>query len=292
MKTGSIFFIINRKAGASSNSEPEVLIDQIMSEHKIAYEIFYLSDNDDTQEIKKRIRRFKPGIVVASGGDGTINYVASIIIEFPVQLGIIPSGSANGLAFELGIPENTEEALKLIFSGTAQPLDAVKINDSHISLHLSDVGINARLVKAFEKDNSRGFRGYIKHFFKEIITPQKGFKCVIRTDQGEFKHKALMTVIANASRYRTGANINIDGKMDDGFFEIVVIRPYQSWIWKSFMGALRGKFNQQPHIKTYKCTSALIQTFPMQELQIDGESLGKTGEISAIIHKHALQVIR
>jgi diacylglycerol kinase (ATP) len=292
MRTGKILYVINQKSGTESKDGPEVIIEKFMSENQTEYELFYLTGKDDQKKIHERINKFKPETVVASGGDGTINFVASIIIGKPLKLGVIPSGSANGLAFELGISEKVSEALQLIITGNAKPMDVVKINEDHISLHLSDVGINARIVKEFEKENSRGFKGYIKHFYKEMLKPQRSYKCVIKTENGVFKHRAHMTVIANASKYRTGANINPNGQIDDGLFEVIVIKPHQKWLWKSFIGAFTGKFDQQPHIETYKCASAVINTFPLQELQVDGEGLGKTGEIRASIIKHALQVIR
>jgi YegS/Rv2252/BmrU family lipid kinase len=292
MRTGKILFVINKKSGAESNDESEVIIEKIMSENQTEYELFYLTGNGDHKKILERINKFRPKTVVASGGDGTINFVASIIIGKPLKLGILPSGSANGLAFELGISEKISEALQLVITGNAKPMDVVRINEDRISLHLSDVGINARIVKEFEKENNRGFKGYIKHFFKEMLKPQRSYTCIIKTDNGVFKHRAHMTVIANASKYRTGANINPNGKIDDGLFEVIVIKPHQRWLWKSFIGSFTGKFDQQPHIETYKCSSAVISTFPLQELQVDGESLGKTGEIKVSIHKHALRVIR
>lgn len=291
MSTGRILVVINKNSGTESNDETEGIIERTMAEHQTVFELFYLSGSDDRKKIKERISRFKPKIVVAAGGDGTINFVASIIMGMPLKLGILPSGSANGLAYELGISEKIQEALQLIFTGIAKPMDVVIINKDRISLHLSDIGINARIVKEFEKEDSRGFKGYIKHFFKEILKPQKSFTCVIKTDHGVFKHRAHMTLIANASKYRTGANINPTGEIDDGLFEIVVIKPHQRWLWKSFVGAFTGKFDQQPHIETYPCTTAVINTFPMQELQVDGESLGKTGEVKVRIQKHGLNVI-
>jgi len=288
---GKILYVINQNSGGASNDENEALIGKIMHENQIEYELFSLSGNDDHKNIMDLINEFKPETIVAVGGDGTVNFVASVIVGKSLKLGILPTGSANGLAFELGISEKVDEALQLIIAGIAKPMDMVIINEDHISLHLSDVGINARIVKEFEKGDSRGFKGYVKHFIKEMMKPQRSYKCFIKTDNGVFKHRAYMTVIANASKYRTGANINPNGKINDGLFEVVVIKPHQRWLWKSFIGAFTGKFDQQPHIETYNCTSAVINTFPLQELQVDGEGLGKTGEIRASIHKHALQVI-
>jgi diacylglycerol kinase family enzyme len=101
-----------------------------------------------------------------------------------------------------------------------------------------------------------------------------------------------MTLVANANRYRTGANVNPSGKMDDGMFEVIVIRPHQKWIWHGFVGAFTGTFHKKPNVKVHPCTSVIIKVTPPQELQVDGELLGRTSEIRAKIEKHALNVIR
>jgi diacylglycerol kinase family enzyme len=209
----------------------------------------------------------------------------------PVKLGIIPMGSANGLASELGIPAKADDALQLILTGTAKPMDVVRINDDHISLHLSDVGINARIIKEFEKEGKRGLSGYARHFFRELFKPQESFRCIIRTGNNIFSHRAYMVLMANASSYRSGAVMNPRGKIDDGKFEIIVMKPYRRWVWRSIIGAFTGTLDRQPNIETYECESAVIRIIPGQELQVDGEILGKYTEVKASIYRHALNVI-
>ena len=291
MEHGKILFVINRKSGSDHSDELESGIRKTAMDSGIKDELLFLSGDGDKKKIKDKIDSFKPGIVVAAGGDGTVNLVASVISGLNIKLGIIPLGSANGLAFEFGIPEKPEDALKLIFDGTAKPLDIIRINNNHISLHLSDVGINARIVKEFQKEDKRGFMSYVKHFFKEMLKPPRTFACSVRTDEKVFTHKAHMVIIANASNYRTGANINPGGKTDDGKFEVVIIRPYSRWKWRTFIGAFTGTFDKKPHIKVYECTSAVINVNPAQDFQIDGEPLGKYEEIKATIEKHALSLI-
>lgn len=291
MTERKILYIINQKSGSSNNTDIQEIIQKSMNKNNIEYKIYTMSGTDDVPKIKDIIQLYKPQTIVAAGGDGTINMLASIIIGMPVKMGIIPTGSANGLAFELGIPENEMKALDYIVADNAAPMDVVQINEKHISLHLSDVGINARIVKEFEKEGKRGFWGYVKHFLKELLKPQKTFRCTIHINDKLYSHKAYMTIIANASSYRTGANINPTGKMDDGEFEIIVLKPHRKWFLRSLLGAFTGTMDKQPNTEHYHCTSAIIDISPKQELQIDGESIGKTSRIKASIYKHALNVI-
>lgn len=294
MKARRILHIINLKSGTAMNYDEKTFTEKLQNNELFMNydsEIFYLTGENDMENIRKRIDEFRPETITAGGGDGTVNLVASVIRGMSLKLGIIPLGSANGLAYDIGVPRNMEDALELIAHGVARPMDAVLINRDHISLHLSDLGINARIVKEFEREGKRGFTGYIRYFFRELFKPQKRFTCSIDTGDNLYRHRALMTIIANASRYRTGANMNPAGRIDDGKFEVVLILPYRRWFWKSLAGAFTGTLDRMSNIKTYECSSALITVNPPEELQVDGEHLGKHSIIRADILKHALNVI-
>lgn len=291
-----LLFIINLKSGSSDNETVEQTIHDVIADflnagNKISYEVIELGDGITREIIKEKISTYEPQTIVAGGGDGTINFVASIIAGLDVRLGIIPLGSANGLASELGIPTRVDEAVRLVITGKSLPMDIVRINEDHISLHLSDLGINARIIKEFEKEGKRGFKSYFKHFLKELVKPGKSFKCTLKTEGESITHHAYMTLIANSNKYGTGANINPSGHKDDGIFEVIMIRPYQRWIWRSFIGAFTGTFHKKPHVEVYPCEEAIITVTPAQELQIDGENLGKHNKVHAKIEKHALNIV-
>lgn len=290
MKPVTMLFFINPQSGTDNKTDPATVIRKFMTEKNITFNIIKLSKELKPINITTFAKNSKAETIVAGGGDGTVNLVASAVIGLSVKLGILPLGSANGLAYELGIPLRLEDALQNLIEGKAQPMDAVKINDNYISLHLSDLGMNARVIKGFEEEGKRGFKGYFKHFIKVIKTP-RSFKCRIETPGKTFIHRSLMTVIANSGSYRSGAVINPTGKKDDGRFEVIVLRPFRNWIIRNTIAAFTGNFHNQPNIVTYECTSVRITVQPGQELQIDGELLGKNNEVRAEIIKHALQVI-
>lgn len=289
MQPLNFVFFINPVSGADNASNPADLIRDVMTANRLSFKIHELEKDTSPEKIRVLLKKLRPQMAVASGGDGTVNLIASSLIETKVVLGILPLGSANGLAFELGIPMNIEEALKNLINGKIQPLDAVKINDK-ISLHLSDFGMNARVIKGFEEEGKRGFKGYFKHFFKVLKAPRT-FRCTIETPGKTYIHRALMTVIANSGSYRSGAVINPTGKKDDGRFEIIVLKPGRNWIIRNTIAAFTGNFHNQPNVTVYECTAAKIQVRPHQELQVDGELLGKLESVEASIIKHALKVV-
>ncbi len=106
--------------------------------------------------------------MVAAGGDGTCNMVAQLLINTNIKLGIIPLGSANGTATSIKLPSDLRKNLEIIIDQKSKPIDVLKINENHISLHLSDIGVNAKIVDKFDKGNLRGILGYGKYFMEEL----------------------------------------------------------------------------------------------------------------------------
>jgi diacylglycerol kinase family enzyme len=285
-----MLFFVNPLSGAGDRTGPADLIRQAMAGNHVSYGIIEINKDLNLQEVKEMILESKAHTVVAAGGDGTVNFIATSILEMPVKLGILPTGSANGLAYELGIPLRPEDALQMLMSGQSQPLDAVRINDDRISLHLSDFGINARIIKGFEEEGKRGFFRYFKPLLRVLSKPHS-FRCMIITPVKTYIHRSFMTVIANSGKYRSGAVINPTGKKDDGRFEVIVMKAGRTRLVRNILAAFTGKFHDEPNIEVYECTSVRIRVRPPQELQIDGELLGKQEEVKADILKHALQVI-
>ena len=151
-----LLFVINPIAGGKVKSDWETAIREFFRDSDYVFEFYIQTGRNDRASVQHYIERFNPDTVVAVGGDGTVKMVAEIIKETPMRLGIIPAGSANGLAKELGIPANADAANNVIVNGCSQKMDAIKINEKELSFHLSDAGMNALLVKYFEESKKRG----------------------------------------------------------------------------------------------------------------------------------------
>ena len=287
-----ILFVINPKSGTGAKDDFELIISRVSRQEEFVYEIYKTTGKNDRKAIKKQIKAFQPNLVIPVGGDGTINLVATELIGSEVKMGMIPAGSANGLAFNRGIPLRFEDALYKNLHGFFEPFDVIRVNDSHYCLHLSDVGINARIVKRFEKEGDKGFLGYGKQLFKELFSNKTSFGCSIKIQGKNKKTKAEMVVIANAPSYGTGVQINPEGLCGDGKFEIVVIKPYPWWFVFTFLYAgFAGKLHKMEYVKVFTATEAEIQFNQLQDLQIDGEVLAPVKQIKLEIIPAALRVI-
>jgi len=272
-----IFFILNRRSGNRNSEELIELIDQKSNASHFDYSLYTLEGiNEDL--IRKEIEKYNPNIVAVAGGDGTINLIAGILSGTKIPLSIIPFGSANGMAKDLDIPVKLEAALDILTKGKPKEIDLIKIND-RTCIHLADIGLNARVVKRFEKDIKRGLFTYAKHLFGEMFLLKKYvFHIFI---EGKTKRiKGVSMTFANASKYGTGAVINPEGKLDDGKFELVIVKPFPrikllSIAWKMFTRRL----HTSDYVEIISCTKALVISNRKTTLQIDGEVIGKVKEI-------------
>ena len=286
-----ILFIANPKSRSIDKMDLDSEISRLAEKYNFNWEIYFtLGDNDD-QVIRQKLQKFKPDKVVAVGGDGTINLVASHLINSKTGLGIIPAGSANGLAFNLNIPRDIEEAMTIILETEPNPIDVIKINNKSYCLHLCDIGINARIVKRFEDQDSKGLLGYGKQRIKEFFSERKIFAFNINTPSMRKRYRAEMIVIANAKSFGTGAVINPSGLVNDGKFEIIIIQPYPMWIifyllYMSFV----GKTDKLKYVKIITATEAQIILDKPHDLQTDGEIIEGLKKINFEILKSALKV--
>lgn len=286
-----VLFVINHKAGKNKNLE----LDKIIKKHAINfnYEIdFYeLSAIEDAAlGIKKSIESFKPTIITAVGGDGTVNLVSKIILKHHIALLIVPYGSANGMAKELQIPNQLESCLDLIVKGKVVEIDLLKINDE-ISIHLADVGLNARIVKRFQLDPKRGLLIYAKHLFYEVFILKRK-KFTISYQNKTKIIKAVSITFATATKYGTGAVINPDGKLNDGLFEICIVKPFPKYeLFKIAYQMFRNQLKTSTYFEVIQCDKAKVTCKRATLLQVDGEIIGKVNEINLEILPQVLKVL-
>jgi YegS/Rv2252/BmrU family lipid kinase len=283
-----ILFVINPVSGGKGKNDWETSIRQFFKDKPHSIEFYLLRGEGDKISIQHHIDRIQPNRVVAVGGDGTVKMLADLLKETRTELGILPAGSANGMARELKIPLQCDKALQVIVNGECKKLDLIKINEEEICFHLSDIGLNALLVKYFEGSKKRGMWGYGKAIFK-VLWKKTLMHVRIKTDRQEIRRKAFMVVIANAQTYGTGAIINPEGKLDDGMFEIVVIRKLN--LLELLKMLITHKPFHENRIEVLKTKTVEMQLKRKAYFQVDGEFLGKAILVKARILPQIINVV-
>ncbi len=286
-----ILFIANPTSEVIDKTDTVSLISGFADKYNFKWELYYTEQYDADIKIRKKIKVFNPDIVVAAGGDGTVNQVATALVYSQIEMGIIPAGSANGLAYNLGIPSDMSEALQFILESNAKPVDVIHLNKNIYCCHLSDIGINARIVKRFEQEGSKGLPGYGKQMLKELLSKRTHFSFNLKTPSLNKRFSAEMLVMANARSFGTGAVINPAGKLDDGQFEIVIIRPYPWWsLFYLIMMFLFGKSEKLKYVDLIKTNQADIVLDYSHDLQVDGEIIRDIKSLEVEILPSALKI--
>jgi diacylglycerol kinase (ATP) len=284
-----VLFVCNPKSELLEKTDLESIFTKYATVYNYSWKVYYSQGKNDDENIRKLLNDFNPSKVVVVGGDGTINMVSSLLIKTPVELGIIPAGSANGLAFNLGIPPNIEDALKLIFETKTVPIDVLQINN-RICLHLSDIGINARIVKRFDNLNLKGLRGYGKQMIKELKSKKTIFGFTLITPGLTKRYRAEMLIFTNARSFGTGAVISPHAQMDDGLFDIVIIRPYPYWaLIYLFMMSFIGKTDRLKYVKIIPAINCKVILDRKNDIQIDGEVVEGVKNLEIKIIKSAIK---
>jgi diacylglycerol kinase (ATP) len=243
---------------------------------------------NDASMVSREIDNNNWDAVLVGGGDGTVNLAAKILTGRNVPLGIVPLGSANGLAACLDIFD-IDAAIEAIRSGNTTAMDVLNINDE-LCLHLSDFGFNAGLVKRFDERDKRGILAYFASSLEEF-SEMRPFHFEIKIEEESVHTVAKMLVIANGDRYGTGAIINPEGKIDDGVFEIIALNPEGlSEMVALSIDFFRGTIHQSSSVKIWKAKRAEISNPDNAPFQIDGEVIDKTQQISVHCKKAVLTV--
>ena len=265
-------FIVNPISG---DVDKAAMIEETMAfANKINGEviIFETSEADCKDEINDLYELHQPERVLIAGGDGTIKMVAEALENQDVFFCILPAGSANGLAVDLNLPKTVAENLDIAFNGDFITMDMIEINGLK-SLHLSDIGLNAQLVKNYEQGNTRGMFGYALQAITTLVDADEPFLAVIRSHEVAIECSAKMIVIANSQKYGTGVTINPDSQMNDGKFEIVILKNLDLLVFgKIITGNIPVNTEDVQIISTDKAT---ITTNKPISFQIDGEYCGE-----------------
>lgn len=222
MKT--YFFIINPISGNGQKQKTIDLIDKVLSDRNIKYEIKLTEYAGHASEIAKNICNTPNCVIVAVGGDGSLNEVAQSLLGSESSLGIIPQGSGNGLARHLKIPMDTEAALLELLNGESVKMDAGTLNGKHFFVTCG-IGFDAEVSYSFSKGNLRGLAGYVKESM--ILYPMYKSKKYRITNKGKtIEHEAFSISVANASQYGNDAVIAKDASISDSLLDLCVLKKF------------------------------------------------------------------
>ena len=287
-----LFFVVNPISGGVDKEPFLKNARALCDNYGLAYQIFKTTGKDDKKNSLEQIEAFQPDKIVSVGGDGTTLFTATLLLGTDYPMGIIPLGSANGMATELFVDPVPINALKdIIMTDLVGELDLLLINGKHYTMHLGDVGINAQIVESYENDPNRGMTTYAKYFLSEL-QKLKPFQVKVETEEESYTGNVLMTALCNARKYGTGVPLNTTGNPMDGKFEIVLLEKIdlQSLI-RAGLAALNDKYLDSQDSKVLTTTRAHIEFDKPRLLQLDGEVIEPMQSIDIELLKGAARLL-
>lgn len=293
-----IVYLINPISGTQGKSSLRELITRKTTERSIDYIILPTNAEGNYDYLISLIENENVTDIVICGGDGTVRAVAAALLGRPVNIGIIPMGSGNGLAFAAGIPRQSSRALDIIFSGKADYIDGLTIN-GQFSCMLCGIGFDARVAHEFARQPKRGLNTYIRvaliHFFK---TGSHLFN--IRLEDRSFNTEAFFVSIANGNQFGNNFTIAPKASLQDGLLDIVIVKKMSKFclpfsVIKQVAGHnavqeipdLPGKKN----ILYFRTSSLTIENPQKAPLHIDGDPKETAKEFTIRVMPRAFKLI-
>ncbi len=229
-------------------------------------------------------------IVVAIGGDGTINEIGRALVHTDIALGIIPCGSGNGLARHLRIPLDAKGALEVIFMGKQEDIDYGKI-DGHPFFCTCGVGFDAFVSMTFAKSGKRGPLSYLENTLTNWLS-YKPETYELIDEHGSTHHKAFLIACANASQYGNNAYIAPHASLSDGELDIIILEPFTALEIPTLSFQLFNRMiDQNSHIKQIKGKKITIRREKEGVYHFDGDPVVGGKDLEVVIIPKGLKVV-
>lgn len=278
-----IHFILNPNAGTNSRQTREGIIAklQAISDSKV----WQTERMNHASELTKQAISEGADRIIAIGGDGTINEVASVLLHTSIPLGIIPMGSGNGLARHLDIPLSFNKALDRAINGSMISIDAGKWNDRPFFC-TAGIGFDAYVAAHFAKRAKRGFINYIYSTFVSL----RKYQTIEIKELGS----VFSFTVANANQFGNNAYISPESDLQDGQLEAIQVKPGSIWsIVNLGISLFRKNLPYNPLVTISAVKSLQINAPKGIPYHLDGESLLlQSGTIEITILPSSLLVVK
>lgn len=285
-----IVFIINPISGTGRKEIVEAAIHTHLDKDIFRPVIRYTEYVGHAAEIARQEAESGTEIVVAVGGDGTVNEVGRSLVNTQTALGVIPCGSGNGLARHLRIPMETEEAVKLINECFIQSIDYGTINGEAFFCTCG-VGFDAFISMKFAEAGKRGVATYVEKTLQDGFT-YKPERYKVEIDGDATVHEAFLIACANASQYGNNAYIAPNASTRDGLLDVTILTPFTTLAAPQIVVQMfNRKLESNSHVKTFRAKHVRITRESEGAAHIDGDPKMMGSIIDVEIHPAALLAV-
>ena len=289
IKKIKILFVVNPISGNGKQKKIGLVIQRYLNKDKFSFALKFTKHHKHAEEITHKHRNdFE--IIIAVGGDGSVNQIGTSLINSPTIFGIIPAGSGNGLARHLNIPLNFKKAIDVINSYKhPMKIDVAKINEQYF-LSTAGTGFDAHVAWKFSTAASRGFLTYAKIVLHELFKYKiKKYKLEINGQMIEIN--GFLVTIANSNQYGNNAFVSPKSELDDGFLRLIIIKPFPFYYIPLLIFQLFNKSLLKSKFVDHYIIKKMIMISPSQQVQLDGESIIMRRELKIEIIPNCLNII-
>ena len=290
----SVAIIINPISGGArpgtAERRAQIAIDAV-ERHGDRPEVFVTERPGHARELALAATSRDVRLVLAWGGDGTINEVASALVFGDVPLGIVPAGSGNGLARALGVDWRPERAIARALASEPRLIDVGEIAGRYF-VNIAGIGFDAEVAARFNRpeNTARGLRAYALLTARSLLT-YRGRDYAIVADQQRFRATAMMVVIANGTEFGNRILIARGARVDDGVLDVVVVEQRSTiqtlcrvpWL-------VARQIHRVPQWSTRPARRVSIECDAPMVFHVDGEPVQGGTRLDARIHPGALRV--
>ncbi len=294
-----ILYFINPISGTQRKATALRLMEKRTRQQNISFEILPTNAAGDYQFLKEKVTAEAITDIVICGGDGTVSQVAGALLQVPVNIGIIPMGSGNGLALAAKIPTGIDQALDVIFAGQSQFIDSFYINDQ-FSCMLCGLGFDAQVAQHFAQQTKRGLTTYVKQSIQHFIAAKPyGFTIVHQAQS--FTTEAFFISIANSNQFGNQFTIAPQAALNDGLLDIVVVKKMNKLrvIEALIRQVLTGKVHpfatpllDKKRVLYFQTKELLIHNLQQAPLHIDGDPAATAAALSIRIIPNAFKLLQ
>ena len=285
-----ILFVINPISGGKSKYNFPEKIDKYLDKSKFDYECVFTEYHGHGSILVAEGIKNGVDILVAVGGDGTINEVAGEVEGTDKLMGIIPFGSGNGLARSLGIPLRDVQAIKRINKLHISKIDSGTFNGRKF-FNMAGIGFDAQISARFAENVKRGLSSYVKIAFSEVSN-YRSQNYHLKIDGKEYEHKAFMISVANSSQYGNNAHISPFASLNDGLLDICILRPFPLYKFPAIaLRMFRKNSHKSNYLEIIQGSNITIKRERDAAVHLDGDPFNMGTELSIGIKPQSLNIL-
>lgn len=286
----NILFIVNPISGIGKQKEIAKMLEKYLNLQKFSFEICFTEYRGHAISLSKSGIKKKFDNIVAVGGDGTVNEVASALTNSNVCMGIIPVGSGNGLARHLKIPMQINKAIKVLNKEAVKTIDTASLNGNSF-VNVAGIGFDAHIAHLYAQTKKRGAIPYMKFMTSEFYK-YKPTNYQVFIDERPYHLSAFLISFANSSQFGNNAYISPHALIDDGLIDICMLKEFPMIESGALAVKLMNKrIDKSKYMTIVKGSSAKIKSQENIKAHIDGEPINLPKEICLEINKASLKII-